>query len=281
MKILCLHHNDADGRSSGAIIKRALTPDVELYEMNYGDPIPWDKIETAKQVIVVDFSLPIEDMQRLADSKEFVWIDHHKSAMETMADVSGDWAGIRSLDEAACVLTWQYYFPDEAVPKAVVLIGDRDIWRWAEKDTGSFSEGLFYQNTDADNDELWVPLLDDNKEMVDKLIKNGAILRAAQLTTIERKIARFGHEVDFEGHRTLVVNDRGMGEMGQHIGDLGYDIGYCYVDIKQDGKLMTMVTLYSKTVDVSKIAKKYGGGGHAGAAGFSFERGKPPFPSLN
>jgi len=31
-------------------------------------------------------------------------------------------------------------------------------------------------------------------------------------------------------------------------------------------------------VDVSVIAKRYGGGGHAGAAGFSFLRGATPFP---
>ena len=31
-------------------------------------------------------------------------------------------------------------------------------------------------------------------------------------------------------------------------------------------------SMYSKTVDVSEIAKKYGGGGHKGAAGFNTNR---------
>jgi nanoRNase/pAp phosphatase (c-di-AMP/oligoRNAs hydrolase) len=36
--------------------------------------------------------------------------------------------------------------------------------------------------------------------------------------------------------------------------------------------------LYSHQVDVSVIATRYGGGGHAGAAGLSFLRGATPFP---
>lgn len=278
MKTLCLHHNDADGRAAGAIVRRALQPDIELFEMNYGDPIPWQKIEDADQVVIVDFSLPYNDMLTVAEKSKLVWIDHHKSSMGELEDIAGDWAGVRSLDEAACVLTWQYYFPKLALPKAVLLIGDRDIWRWAEEQTGSFSEGLFYQDTDADNDALWAPLLDDDANLLNQLIEQGSILRAAQLVIIERKVKNWGHEVEFEGHRTLMINDRGQGEMGEHIANLGYEIGYCYIDAMQAGKLITKVTLYSKVVDVSIIAKKFGGGGHAGAAGFSIERDKLPFP---
>jgi nanoRNase/pAp phosphatase (c-di-AMP/oligoRNAs hydrolase) len=50
------------------------------------------------------------------------------------------------------------------------------------------------------------------------------------------------------------------------------------VDQLQNGRLYTNVTLFSREVDVSVIARKYGGGGHAGASGFSFPRDKSPFP---
>jgi nanoRNase/pAp phosphatase (c-di-AMP/oligoRNAs hydrolase) len=45
-----------------------------------------------------------------------------------------------------------------------------------------------------------------------------------------------------------------------------------------DGEQYT-VSLYSKTVDVSEIAKKYGGGGHKGAAGFQCK--KLPFMKMD
>ncbi len=74
-----------------------------------------------------------------------------------------------------------------------------------------------------------------------------------------------------------MINRRGSGDLGAHIRTMGYEVGYCYVDKVSEGQLMTYVTLYSDLVDVSRIAKKFGGGGHAGAAGFHFPRGASPF----
>ncbi len=279
MDIVCLHHNDADGRASAAIVRYALGDDVLCYEMDYdGSIVPWNAIEDAERVIVVDFSLPREDMQRIADGRELIWIDHHKSALEELADVAAGWPGIRDLNEAACVLTWRYFFPDRPVPRAVVLIGDRDIWRWAEQDTGAFNEALFHRNTHADNDDLWRPLLEDDPDLLDELIREGRRLREIRLRQTKRQIERFGFEVQFEGYRTLAINLRGNGDLGEQIRALGYEIGYCYMDRVEGGRLMTSVTLYSNQVDVSVIAQRFGGGGHAGAAGFSFPRGEWPFP---
>lgn len=275
---VCLHHNDADGRACGAIVRRALGPTARLFEMDYGDPVPWDSISDAAKVIVVDFSLPPEDMLRLAKARELVWIDHHKTSLNELHDLAQDWPGIRDIGEAACVLSWRYFFPGKPLPRAVVLIGDRDIWRWAEADTGAFGEGLYHEDTDPHNDHLWGPLLDDDAQAVAELVAKGSLLHEARLKRIERKIEAYGHAADFEGFRTLVINDRGSGEMGDLIQKAGYQIGYCYVDHLQEGRLITFVTLYSNQVDVSEIAKRFGGGGHPGAAGFSFPRREPPFP---
>jgi oligoribonuclease NrnB/cAMP/cGMP phosphodiesterase (DHH superfamily) len=279
MSVICLHHNDADGRASAAVVRRALGASVVLHEMDYGDPVPWEAVEAAGQVIVVDFSLPADQMERLAENRQLVWIDHHKTSLEELTPIAGDWPGIRDINEAACVLTWQHFFPGQPVPRPLVLIGDRDIWRWAEADTGAFGEGLFHQDTRPDNDDLWKPLLDGDEDAVNRLVEYGGLLREAKLQEIRRKVSRYGHAVTFEGHKTLVINDRGNGDMGQYVRELGYQIAYCYIDNMQNGVLTTFVTLYSREVDVSEIARKFGGGGHPGAAGFSFPRRKHPFPS--
>ncbi len=278
MQTLCLHHNDADGRASAAIVRRALGDDVQLYEMDYGNSLPLDQVLVSEHVIVVDFSLPREDMQRLAAHHQFTWIDHHKSAIDELADIASEWPGVRDVGEAACVLTWKYFFPDQPVPRAVILIGDRDIWRWAEADTGSFNEGLYQLNTYPRNDKLWGPLLDNDTETISRIIAQGEILREARLREIHRNITSRGFPVSFEGYHTLAVNLHGSGDIGQQIRNMGYRIAYCYTDSVQNGRLTTFVTLYSAEVDVSQIARRFGGGGHAGAAGFHFERGPSPFP---
>jgi len=278
MKTLCLHHNDTDGRASGAIVRRALGERVELYEMDYGDSLPLDLVVVADHILIVDFSLPKDEMETLAAYHQFTWIDHHKSAIDEMDGAADSWSGLRDTSEAACVLTWRYFYPDQPVPKSVILIGDRDIWRWAERDTGAFNEGLYQHYTRPNNDDLWGPLLNDDPEALADLIASGSTIREARLREIRRATARYSFEVMFEGQRTLVINLRGSGDLGAQIRAMGYPMGYCYVDKVSEGQLMTFVTLYSDQIDVSKIAKKFGGGGHAGAAGFHFRRSGSPFP---
>ena len=276
---ICLHHNDADGRASGAIVRYALVRNVELYETDYdGREIPWDHIEKADRVVVVDFSFPLEDMQRMARGREFIWVDHHKSALVELAGASHGWIGLRDITKAACVLTWNYFFPERKVPRAIILIGDRDIWKWAEADTGPFTEGLHVRETQADNDALWVPLLDEDPETMKAILDEGKRLREIRLEEIKNKIDHTGFEVEFEGHRTLAINASGNGDFGQRGRDLGYEIVYCYEDQMQRDILTTVVTLFSRQADVSEIARKYGGGGHLNAAGFSFTRSSSPFP---
>jgi oligoribonuclease NrnB/cAMP/cGMP phosphodiesterase (DHH superfamily) len=278
--ILCFHHNDSDGRASGAIVRYALGKDVILIESDYdGKPIEWENLREISQVIVVDFSFPYSEMKRLAEEHELVWIDHHISALIEFSSISLDWSGIRSIDEAACVLTWQYFFPGKPVPKAVVLIGDRDIWRWAEIDTGAFNEGLYVQDTHAENDHLWKPLLEDDPLLLKQLLDEGTRLREIRLAETKKLLENRGFSVLFEGYKTLAINTQGNGDLGQYGCDLGYQIVYCYQDQMQNNQLMTVVTLFSRSIDVSTIAKRLNGGGHAGAAGFSFPRSGTPFPT--
>ena len=278
MTILCLHHNDSDGRASGAIVRYALGSQVQLFEIDYGEPVPWERIQVAERVIIVDYSLSILEMQRIAADHELIWIDHHISAIQALGELSNSIAGIRDISAAGCVLCWRFFFPDQPLPTAIILIGDRDIWRQAEPDSPAFNEGLIHEHTQPDNDALWLPLLKNEPIAIQKLINKGKILLEARLVAIRRQVTRFGYQVGFEGHRTLAINRAGDGDLGHHMLSLGYEIAYCYVDGYQNNQLTTFVTLYANEVDVSVIARKFGGGGHRGAAGFSFLRSGTPFP---
>ncbi len=275
---LCFYHDDADGRCSAAIVRRALGNDVTHIPMDYGDEIPWRLIEQTDDVIVVDFSFSLRDMDRIRSSAELTWIDHHITALNELKSLENI-PGNRALDEAACVLTWKYFFPDDAVPDAVLYIGDRDIWRHEYPETRPFGEGLFHENSIPENDDVWEPLLDGDRIYQSELISRGQILYSARMMRSERTLKSRGIEITFEGHPTLVVNTVGTGDLGELIRSRGYAIGYCYYEALQNGEITTFVTLYSDTVDVSKIAKKFGGGGHKAAAGFSFQRAESPFPS--
>ncbi len=278
--MLCLHHNDADGRCAAAIVRRYFGDAIELHETDYGLPLPWDKIEAASTLILTDFSLPRDDMLKLHRAKgdNFIWIDHHLSALEAMKDAPHI-PGLRNLEKAACLLTWEYFFPEFDPPPAVLFIGDRDIWRFAYPQTRPFCEGLFYAEDNPTNDALWEPLLSGDEAMVQAFIERGEILLDARLKNIARRVETHAFEATFGGYRTLAINLPASGDVGHYMCSLGYDVAYVYSDVWQDGQIVTTVTLYSDTVDVSQLAKAHGGGGHRGAAGFRFVRtGNAPFP---
>ena len=97
--ILCLHHNDQDGICAGAIVRHKFGDAAILHKIDYGLPVPWDKIEAAQTVILTDFSLPLADMTRIQQAKgeKFIWIDHHISAMKEMNGLPLE--GIRTLEK--------------------------------------------------------------------------------------------------------------------------------------------------------------------------------------
>lgn len=275
---MCMYHDDPDGCCAAAVVRRALGESVMLHPLEIGDPIPWDRVEASRQVVLVDYSLPLADMQRLAAGRQLTWIDHHKSALSQLAEAMAAVPGERSTEAAACVLAWQSFFPGLPHPRAVVFIGDRDTWQMAHAETRAFGEGLYQEDFRPSNDDLWKPLLDDDPTRVAQLIERGRVLYQARRKNVGEVVARCGFPVSFEGRRTLAVNHPGNGDMGEHIRQSGYEIGYCYVEVVRSGQLQTVVTLYSDSVDVSEIARKYGGGGHRGAAGFQFQRQDRPFP---
>ena len=89
-------------------------------------------------------------------------------------------------------------------------------------------------------------------------------------------LKRFGFEVNFEGLNCFAVNlGNCNSEYFKSIPEGKYD---AFMPFAYNGEKWT-VSMYSKTHDVSDICKKYGGGGHAQAAGFTCE--ELPFKKEN
>ena len=85
---------------------------------------------------------------------------------------------------------------------------------------------------------------------------------------------KYGWETNFEGHRCLA---QGIYEFGSTVFGNDYKIYDICISYEYTGKNW-IVSMYSQKIDVGKIAQKYGGGGHKGAAGFVCD--KLPFRIL-
>ena len=262
------HHNDLDGRCAAAVVLHHLNhrTDIECIEVDYKDTIDVEAIQPGEPVVIVDFSFKPEVMDKVLErTLDVTWIDHHKTALEYL--YSRELAGLRDDRYSGCELAWMYYaHPAAEMPLAVALIGDRDKWAWKMRDQSEpFNQGMkLYPH--APTDAIWGELFDAQTRdaSVAAVIEAGKTCMAFRDSLCADYLDKYGYLVTFEGFNCMAVNLSTFGSETFGLGFSDYDLCISYV---YDGANWT-VGLYSQTVDVSEIAKRYGGGGHMGAAGF-------------
>jgi len=269
--MICLYHSaDLDGFCSGAIVKYKF-PECDLYGINYGDDVPWELIMKHKKVYIVDFCLqPFNpDMMQLMKIADVTWIDHHKSSIEEAVDYMYDCKGIQLEGTGACILTWEHLFPGEKIPLIVTLLGKYDVWDHSDKRGIPLQYGMRILNTNPNNQELWSMYFEDVS--IDHIIEEGKLIIKYIDQENEIYCRSCAFEVELEGLKCIAINRL---ITNSKLFDSIWD------DKKYDAMLTFgwrknkwTVSLYSdkENIDVSKVAKKYGGGGHRGASGFQCE----------
>lgn len=284
----CFYHNDLDGRCAGWVVHTwvGIKPNQGGYiesgfiEMNYNKPFPFEAIERGEQVWIVDFSISPQEMERLLSITEDVtWIDHHKTAIDKYAFFPYEIRGIRKDGEAGCALTFKYVHwwtdrgdghidlsrvnPHISVPEHVKLVEDWDLWKFHYGDrTRAFKEGCGLEDTSPSSD-FWMNCM-ISTERIEGTIASGETAIRYRSQWAKDFMRSWAFPVTFEGYKCMAAN---LGSCNSEYfksiqGE--YDIMMPFVF---DGKQWT-VSLYSTTVDVSEIAKKFGGGGHIKASGF-------------
>lgn len=281
----CFYHNDADGKCAGFWVHHSVTlndqyQDNSFIEISYAKPFPLDSIRKDEQIYIVDYSIPPDEMRRLLDiTKNVTWIDHHKTAIEKYQDFDRDIRGVRYDGVAGCMLTYCYihlmtqrgegdikpFDPSMAkyAPRFTKLIADWDTWNFDYGDDTRHFITAFNAYDFNPSSSLWNLFLKSEPDYT-PFIKEGITM-----TTFRdgwaKEYMKLGFEVDFEGMKCFAVN---LGHCNsEYFKSLPVGKYDALMPFVFDGEQYT-ISLYSSTIDVSKIAKKYGGGGHKGASGF-------------
>ena len=190
---------------------------------------------------------------------------------------------------AACRLAWQWFsaqsdstfhkyggalptkdrfigrFVNE--PHAVRLVGEYDIWDKRDPDAELFQHGLRSEELFS---TAWDDMLSENGgSTVVRLLNQGRALQYARNHENSSVIKELGFDLEFEGLKFLACN---AARYNSHLFTAGLrpDHDACF-GFKWTGKDWS-VSLYhapgKEQHDLSKIAVKFGGGGHRGACGF-------------
>jgi len=113
----------------------------------------------------------------------------------------------------------------------------------------------------------------EDDSVFDDAVKRGSYVLAYSKTVV-KKICEKAQKRQMNGHKVLVVNaSHWISEIGARLAP-DCDIALMWYWDHED--LMTKVSLraFHDTVDVSEIAKNFGGGGHKKAAGFTLQKEK-------
>lgn len=271
--VVVYHRADIDGHMSAAIMRRYLAPnhEVHLIGADYQDNIDrliadiTFKIDDDSTLAILDFCLPLEHMQILSKLYKLIWIDHHE-VIDEHPYSKLECEGMRLKSRAACQLTWDYCYPGDEIPIAVNLAGWYDSWQWrtnpAREDIISFQSGMKTVDWRVTESKVLDSLLDGDLALMYDIIDKGETIKDYETRQNERACNN-AYPIEWEGYECLALNTN-HANSETFTSRPGYDI---YISYRYNGKRW-VVSLYSATVNVAGVAKRYGGGGHRGAAGF-------------
>jgi oligoribonuclease NrnB/cAMP/cGMP phosphodiesterase (DHH superfamily) len=266
------YHTDMDGHCSGAIVYKYFKGSGEYISINYNQEFPFDTITKDEDIVIVDFSLQKEgDFEKLLEiTNNVIWIDHHKTAIEKHSKISDKIEGVRTDGIAGCVLTWKYFYPEGVCPVVVTLLGDYDIWAFNYgENTKHLQSGIRLYDTRPES-ESWEDWLDiDYFPHVE--IDAGVIATKYRDNGYKGLVKGFSYYAYFEGWKAICCNAGSVSsQLFDSVPEENYDIMLTYIH----NGFNYSVSIYTKNskIDVSEIAKKYGGGGHKGAAGFTCDQ---------
>jgi len=272
--ITVLYHNDEDGFGAAWAAWKKFRNKAKYAIAEHQTPPP--KFLKDKEVYLLDFCYPEKVMEKVVrNNKKVTVIDHHitqKKAGELADDFSF------SLKNSAAVLAWRYFHPHKPLPKLLLYIEDMDLWKFKRKFTREIIASLDAYDFKF---KVWDKIARDleNSRNIKRYITDGkAIIRYQNI--IVKKLANSGTEVILDGQTAVAVNSPILeSEIGDYIRRNKKAMGLIWslingrvkVSLRSDG-----------SIDVSKIAQKFGGGGHRPAAGFAFNaKIKFPWKKIN
>jgi oligoribonuclease NrnB/cAMP/cGMP phosphodiesterase (DHH superfamily) len=258
INLVIYHASCTDGFGAAWAAWKLLGDRAEYYAAKYGEAPP---DVSGKNVIVVDFSYDNATTKRLMKAaKGFFILDHHKSAMVELHDVS---CTHFDMNHSGAMLAWKFFHPGKEAPRMIKHIEDRDLWKWEIPYSKEFSAAFDMVPFDFEEFDKY---LDDSA--VDDAQERGAYILAYSKTVIS-KISKHAAPRKLNGKDVLVVNSpHWMSEIGNALSPK-CDFAVIWYYDHETHQVKVSLRAHHDDADVSEVAKKYGGGGHRKAAGFA------------
>ncbi len=288
MNVVLFHANCPDGWCAAFIAAKALeiTDKSLLIPCNYAEPDLELKLTSAVARLndgggicyMLDFSLPRERLIQFhaETGQRLVVLDHHATAEADLKDL-GDWV---MFDMARCgaMMTLDYFAPKVADPgqfkayfnTVAEYTQDRDLWHWKLFKSRQVSAWIATRERDLATWHEVPEML--NHQMDSVLLAGDAILNfQGQLVrhAVEKSELRYYVDEDLKEYKVRTTGGYNLqSEICEalYTADPECDVALLY-SLQPDMRSINISLRSKNGTDVSKIATRFGGGGHKAAAG--------------
>lgn len=281
-RVVLYHNNCPDGLLSAFSFWKKYNPSPIFLGVTYGFPPP-EKVRN-QHICIVDFSYKRDQMKDLCQKcKSVLVLDHHKTMIENLKDLEEECENLGyvfDVNKCGAEISWEWNFPEQKVPWFIKYIGDRDLWKWELPYSKEINRALYFLKYTyydyRDNSPPWYKL-------DDLLLQNEDRSKQALITRGKYILEQEQQEIDiacensvlclFEGEkvRLATCSPHLRSEVGNAISDNYDDCLFVCVwryNFVHDHWYVSLRT-QRPNVDLTVYAKKFGGGGHAKACGFT------------
>jgi uncharacterized protein len=266
--VILYHGGCPDGFGSAYAAWKKFGESADYIPVKHNGVVPEGLV--GKEIYLVDFCYPQEITDQLQkDSASLVVLDHHEGMRQVIESVPHH---VYDATHSGATLAWNYFNPGVPLPTFLQYVEDADLFKMIPDEERAI---LRYCYTQGFRFEVWGDLIRrlEIPEERAKMIERGKIY-AEHFSLLAQEFADAAELVEFEGHICYLGASEKM-----FITDVGSRLTLKRPPIAlvaRVGATGIRVSLRSDgSVDVSKLAQKYGGNGHPNSAAFSLAWGAP------
>lgn len=285
MKNTCFYHFPcSDGQASAWVFEQAIQPSEDINQKPFymtGSKPGCKKIDPDdhhhKTIFFLDICPVLDILNRLLQNGNKITIlDHHISNQQMVTNIKHpNLEVVFDMDRSGCQITWDFFFSNQERPWFIDYIGDRDLWKFELPNSRLVNTGLYEFGWIDKLSELPMDFKDVQKLIIEPAMiieqKHQKILSWDMKKSVPKKILVGDQEYKVWLGSTYISL---VSELGNLMCENDFEDGqkpdfgvvYNYNLLDNCWKF----SLRSKTdgVDVSQIARFFGGGGHRCASGF-------------
>lgn len=275
--VVYYHANCNDGYTAAWVAWKKFGEDCILSPFTYGEPQATYPGQAIDHIYYLDCSATQESYEHVSKVHQYAPVtvlDHHLTALRRYTDdpsveaiqkTDGMLKVIIDMNKSGASLAWNYFFTGDPTPPLVAYVEDYDLWRFKKQATAAVAKYLtIIEFSPKAWESVNLRLARDGVDAGDLYRQGEAIVRFEQ--KIANKLAEKAEAITIDDQPGWLVAAPGL--LASVVGNTlatETEFGACWTVKDSQHVLLSLRSIGD--IDVSAIAKRYGGGGHRNAAG--------------